>query len=425
MLFELSPSQRIFALVDCNNFYASCERVMDPSLQGKPVVVLSNNDGCAIARSNEAKALGIKMGQPYFEWKHLERSAGVRVFPANFALYGDLSARVMATLQQFSPDQEVYSIDECFLGLETLRIKDLPEYGKAMRQTVLMHTGLLVSVGIASTKTLAKLANRTAKGTPEREGVCSLMDPQTAEGVLKRTPVGDIWGVGRQKAQTLLTQGIQTAYELMITDDHWIKKNLSVVTLRTVFELRGISCIGLEDVPPAQQSISHTRTFAHEVRGQEEIETALSVYVARAAEKMRSQGQVAGGLEVFITTSPFKPHYYGNAASVRIDPRTDYTPALMGYARELLRGIFRAGSGYKRAGITLSDLAVRAVAPMELFQDKVRTEGRSRLMDIVDQINAAGPDHAVFFAGEGRGARPRKTRSVTTKWADLPQVGEQ
>ena len=423
MLFELSPSRQIFALVDCNNFYASCERVMDPSLNGKPIVVLSNNDGCAIARSNEAKALGIKMGQPYFEWKHLEKAAGVRVFSANFALYGDLSARVMETLQQFSPDQEVYSIDECFLGLETLKINDLAGYGRDMRHTVFMHTGLPVSVGIAPTKTLAKLANRTAKGKPEYKGVCSFMDQTAIEAILKETAVGDIWGVGRKKAQLLITQGIQTAHDLKNMDDHWIKKHLSVVTLRTVFELRGIACIGLEDVPPAKQSISHTRTFGREVSAQKEIEEAISIYVARAAEKMRAQGQVAGGLEVFLTTSPFKPDYYGNAASVRIDPRTDYTPALMGHARELLRGIFRAGLGVKRAGITLSDLAERAVAPRELFQDEAKVEGRSKLMDIVDQLNAAGPENAVFFAGEGRGARPKKTKSVTTKWKDLPEVG--
>ncbi|MEI8012646.1 MAG: hypothetical protein WCI27_09265 [Candidatus Omnitrophota bacterium] len=423
MLFELSPSQQIFALIDCNNFYASCERVMDPSLRGKPIVVLSNNDGCAIARSNEAKALGIKMGQPYFEWKHLERSKEVRVLSANFALYGDLSARVMEVLRQFSPDQENYSIDECFLGLGTIRIDDLVKYGRDMRHAVLTQTGLPVSVGIAATKTLAKLANRTAKTCAEYHGVCALMDLKVAEGIMRKTPVGDIWGIGGKKAQWLTARGIRTAFDVKSADDTWIKKNLSVVTLRTVFELRGISCLALEELPPVQQSISHTRSFVQEVREPYELEEALCIYVVRAAEKMRAQGQVTGWMEVFIMTSPFKPQHYSNAARVRLEPRTDYTPTLMSHARRILKGIFRSGVGYKRAGVLLGDLAPQTAEPGDLFANKDKQERSTRLMRVVDQLNSTVADDVVFFAGAGCSAKPGKRKSVTTKWTDIPEVG--
>ena len=401
--FQPIPSKKIFALVDVNNCFASCERVADHSLKGKPVVVLSHVGGIAIARSNEAKSLGVKMAQPYFQWQHLVKKHDIKVLPANFPLYSQLSRKFMESLQQFSPDQEIYSIDESFLGLETIAgIKDLVQYGQKIKETVLEDTGLPVSVGIASTKTLAKLANHTAKIHPEFSGVCSLMSSQDAEKVMKETPVGEIWGVGRQTTKWLTSQGVLTALDLKDSDDKLIKKNMGVVGQRTVWELRGISCLALEDVPSAQQSISVTRTFSQETQKIDDLKEAVSGYVSQAAENMRSQKQVAGCINVFVTTGPFKPNYYGNSASAKIDPRTNYTPELTTLAMKLLGKIFRAGLAYKRAGITLSDLVSQNEVPMELFENEVKHKKSDRLMAVVDRLNEKFSDNAVFFAGEKR-----------------------
>ena len=357
MPFELSPSRHIFALVDANNFYASCERVFDPSLRGKPVVVLSNNDGCAIARSNEAKALGIKMGQPFFEWKAMVKTHGVRVLSANFALYGDISQRIMETLKQFTPDIEVYSIDEAFLGLEACRIDDFEKFGQDIRRTVLKHTGVPVSVGIARTKTLAKLANHIAKKRPGQDGVCSLLKQDVADHFMGELPVEEVWGIGGRKAQWLRERGYCSVLALKNADDRIIKKNLSVMSLRTIYELRGIACLGLTDVEPDKKSIATTRTFAKEVREHGELEEALCVYTARAAEKMRAQGSAAGYMQVFVSTSPFKPNYYANAAAGRLDPATGYTPDLMTYARCFLDQIYVLAFAQRSVGLA-SALAV-------------------------------------------------------------------
>ena len=368
------------------------------------MVVLSHVGGIAIARSNEAKALGVKMAQPFFQWQHVAKRHGIKVLTANFPLYAELSHCVMETLQQFSPDQEVYSIDESFLGLETIAgIKDLVGYGHKIREAVLKDVGLPVSVGIARTKTLAKLANRTAKTAAALKGVCSLMGPKDVESALQITPVGEIWGIGRRTAEELLKKGITTAGDLKHMDDRWIKKNMSVVTLRTVFELRGISCLALDDVPSVQASISVTRTFGHEVRDLAGIKEAVSGYAARAAEKMRADGQVAGCVNVFVTTGPFKPNYYGNSASSRIDPRTSYTPALTRLAVKLLGQVYQPGLAYKRAGVTLYDLALEKEVPMELFEDEGKRAKSSKLMAVVDQLNEKFTDDVVFFAGERQG----------------------
>jgi DNA polymerase V len=400
MPFVLSPSRKIFGLVDCNNFFASCERVINPSLAGKPVVVLSNNDGCAVARSNEAKALGIKMGQPFFQWRHLLKEKGVIALSANFALYGDLSRRVMETLGRFSPDQEVYSIDEAFLGLETLGIKAFVEYGRDIRRTVLKDTGLPVSVGIASTKTLSKLANHTAKTHPEYQGVCSLLEEQNSQRVMQELPVSEVWGIGGQKARVLTARGIRTILDLRNADDRWIRKNMSVVTLRTVFELRGISCIGLEDIPAPRQTIGISRTFPRDIHSLEEIESIVCGFTSHAAQKMRAQGQITGFLQVFAGTSPFKPDYYANSGSVRFDPRTDYTPGLTSAVRQILGEIYQPGRGYKRAGVVLGDFSTRTETPLELFVDTQARERQEKLMAVVDQLNTKVAKGAVFFAGE-------------------------
>ena len=333
MSFEPVPSRKIFALVDCNNFFASCERVVDPSLNGKPVVVLSHVGGIAIARSNEAKALGVKMAQPFFQWQHLQKEHNIQIRPANHALYSEMSSKVMETLEQFSPDQEIYSIDESFLGLETIAcIRDLLAYGQDIRQAVLKETGLPVSVGIAPTKTLAKLANHVAKTHAAAQGVYSLMSPQEADRIMQETPVGEIWGIGRQTSRWLTTQGILTALDLKRADERSLKKSLGVGAVRTAFELRGIESLALGDALPAQQSISVTRTFAEETGSLEDLKGLLTGYVVKAAEKMRAAEELAGAINVFVTTGPFKADYRAESASAKIDPRSDYTPELTALA---------------------------------------------------------------------------------------------
>lgn len=422
MPFELSPSRHVFALVDCNNFYASCERVFDPSLRGRPVVVLSNNDGCAIARSAEAKALGIAMGQPFFEWKHLAGPRGVRVFSANFTLYGDMSRRVMQTLAQFTPDLEVYSIDEAFLGLERLGLGDHAAFGRRVRETVLRHTGLPVSVGIARTKTLAKAANHLAKRRPAYGGVCVLMGAEETARALAALPVREVWGIGRRKAAWLNERGVATARELVAQDDRWVRRHLSVATLRTVAELRGISCLGLEESAPGK-SIATTRTFGAELRGRAELESAVCAFTARAAEKLRGQGSLAGCLQVFVETSPFRPDYYSNSASSLLVPPTDYTPELLSRARRLAAQLFREGRSYRRAGALLLGLSPAGERQRELFYPEADDERRRRLMAAVDGLQGG-----VFFAAEGlhRMAglvrQARRSGRFTTRWDELLSV---
>lgn len=410
MSFEPVPSRKIFALVDCNNFFASCETVIDPSLKGKPLVVLSHVGGIALARSNEAKALGVKMAQPFFQWEHLQKQHNIQIRYANHSLYSEMSARVMAALQQFSPDQEIASIDESFLGLERISgLKDVVAYGRKIRQTVLDETGLPVSVGIAPTKTLAKLANHVAKTRPGSKGVYSLMSMEEVDRVMKDTPVGEIWGIGRQTAPKLNSQGIMTALDLKRADERMIKKNFGVGVLRTIYELRGILSNTLEETPQAQQSISVTRTFAQETKSLTDIRGLVTGYVVKAAERMREDRQLAGTINVFITTGPFKADYHEESVSAKIDPPTDYTPELTAVAGKLLEKIYRPGLAYKRAGVTLSDLSLRSEVPLELFQDQGQQKKDSRLMSVIDELKEKYSDNAVFFAGEKSRSDGKKT----------------
>ena len=277
----------LFALADCNNFYASCERVFNPKLAGRPAIVLSNNDGCVVARSNEAKALGIAMGVPAFQIRHLIRKHDVQVFSSNYALYGDLSQRVMETLQQFSPEVEVYSIDEAFLNLSGFTNINLTDYGRRIRATVKQWTGIPVSVGIAETKTLAKIANHVAKRTEGTDGVFDFTAWPDRDSVLARVLVEEVWGIGPNYARLLTQHGITTALGLRDADDHWIQKQMGVVGLRTVHELRGISCLPLEQCPPPKQGITCSRSFGRPVTTLAEMREAVAAYTARAAEKLR------------------------------------------------------------------------------------------------------------------------------------------
>ncbi|PTX15024.1 DNA polymerase V [Pontibacter mucosus] len=394
----------LFALVDCNNFYASCERVFNPSLEGKPVVVLSNNDGCVIARSGEAKALGIGMGTPYFELRDLIKREGVAVFSSNYELYGDMSARVVETLSQFSPHVEVYSIDESFLDLGDFYKVDLQAYAREIRQTVRQWLGMPVAVGVAPTKTLAKVANRIAKKSPKADGVLVLTDERHIEAALRRTGAGDVWGIGHRYARKLAGYGVHTAWDLRNVTDAFAKKHLTVVGLRTVRELRGEPCIDLELVPPAKQNICTSRSFGEAVTELDEVAEALATHVVRCATKLRKQGSKATAMTVFLMTSRFagEGECYSNSRTLTFDAPTDSEPELIGKALKALRQIFRPGFRYRKTGVLLLDLVPANSMQLSLL-DTVDREKHALLMHTLDTLRERYGHYAVKYAAQGTG----------------------
>ena len=419
---------KIFALADGNNFYVSCERCFKPSLRNKPVVVLSNNDGCVIARSNEAKAIGIAMGEPVFKCEALIRKHQVQVYSANFHLYGDMSQRMMSVLSGFSPNLEQYSIDEAFLSLDGFNSQNLIEYGKTIRQKVKRDTGLPVSIGIAPTKTLAKIANRIAKksaAAPAAEGVFCFLDQQHIDFWLEKTAVEDVWGIGAGKTETLKRHGIENALQLKQAPDPWIKKNLTVVTLKTVWELRGISCLPLEELTPDKQGIGISRTFGRETNTFEELQEAISAYIARAAEKLRAQASVCGHIQVYIATNPFKAgRVYSNVVSIDLTPPTAYTPHLIEISEALLRRIYEPGFTYKRAGVLLTALEPESSVQGFLFDETYQDSRKQKLMKVMDRYNSNTNFGKMFWAAEGVEKpwflkQTRRSRRFTSRWDEL------
>ena len=417
----------IFALVDCNNFYASCERVFNPKLEGQPIVVLSNNDGCVVARSNEAKALGIAMGVPEFQIRPLLRAHHVHVFSSNYTLYGDLSQRVMETLEQFCPDLEVYSIDEAFLSLVDFERRNLTDYGRQIRQTVKQWTGIPVSVGIAETKTLAKIANRVAKQTPDMGGVCDLLTCPDREALLSRVAVEDVWGIGPNHAHMLTQHGITTAFQLRRVDDQWIRKRMGIVGLRLVMELRGVSCLDLEQCPAPKQSLTCSRAFGTLISTLGEMEEAVSVYTSRVAEKLRRERLAATVLTVCLTTNEFKEGpQYSNALTLNLSVVTDTTSDLIKSALQGIRAIYRDGYLYKKAGVMLTGLVPVSQTQADLFDDRDRRKSK-RLMSALDAINDRWGADTLHYASSGI-SKPWKTQfhrrspAYTTDWDALPVV---
>ena len=421
-------SKRVFAIVDCNNFYASCERVFNPGLAGKPLVVLSNNDGCVVARSQEAKALGVKMAQPWFQCQHLVKPHGLIALSSNYALYADMSRRVMAILAGFTPEQEVYSIDESFLGFSSQFEVNYCEIGLKVREKVFKWTGLPVCVGFAPSKTLAKLANHWAKTQPEFAGVCDYTAlPATQRlALLQATPVGEVWGVGRGLTEKLAELGIHSVADLQAADPAWLGGRFSVVLARTVEELRGVSCLQLEDVAPPKQQIMTSRSFGVPVTELAELREAMTAYTTRAAEKLRAEGQLAGEIQVFIRTSPFKPDapQYSGALRLRLPEPTDDTLRLVKAARFLLRRLYRPGFIYQKAGILLSELQPATLNQGQLFGN-VDIARRGRLMTVMDRLNRDMGRGTLFLAGAGidcnwRMRQGNRSPRYTTHWAEIP-----
>ena len=418
----------MFALVDCNNFYVSCERVFNPMLEGRPVVVLSNNDGNVVARSNEVKDIGLDFGAPLFKCESLIAQHGIHVFSSNYTLYGDLSRRVMDTLGQFTPDMEIYSIDEAFLSLDGLRHMNLTEYGRIIRKTVTQWTGIPVSIGIAPTKTLAKLANRIAKKDPGYNGVFDITAHPRTEELLDSISVEHVWGVGPRYAKLLARNGVRTVWELRDMPDRWIRKHMTITGLRMVMELRGISCIPLEEAPPPKKGIVSSRSFGHPVESLEDLKEALASYVSRAAVKLRVQKSRASVMGVFLTTNPFKNEpQYSNYRVLRLPCPTSYTPNLITFAHDVLETMFREGFRYKKTGVFLEEILPEDDAPLDLFSSPPDSDRKHSLMRTVDRINGRRGAGAIFYASEGIGREWRMRRSklsprFTTRWSEIPVV---
>ncbi len=420
--------QKVIALVDCNNFYASCERVFNPALEGRPVVVLSNNDGCVVARSAEAKAIGIPAGIPAFKIEKEITAGTVHAFSSNYALYGDLSRRVMETLGHFTPDIEVYSIDEAFLDLTgVVHRSDRAAYGRLIRRTVKRWTGIPVSIGIAETKALAKIATRAAKKNPDSDGVMDLTGSSFQENVLAGTPIEKVWGVGRRYAKFLRRHGIESALDLRNMEDSWVKKHLSVVGLRLVWELRGITAIGMEPDPPSKQQICVSRSFGRYVRSIAEMKEAVASYVTRAGEKLRHQKSSAGAVMVFMMTNRFRDEpQYANSTVLSLPAPSDVTDELIRYALRGVEHVYRDGHRFNKAGVVLTSLVPSNQVQTSLF-DTADHETSKRLMKALDSINARLGAGTLHYAASGLNPSwqtrfQRRSPRYTTRWNELLTV---
>ncbi|HAV2298007.1 TPA: Y-family DNA polymerase [Citrobacter koseri] len=420
----------MFALVDVNSFYAICETVFRPDLKGRPVVVLSNNDGCVIARSAAAKSF-VKMGEPYFKQKEAFRRHEIVTFSSNYELYADMSNRVMTTLEEMSPRVEIYSIDEAFCDLTGVRnCRDLTEFGREIRTTVLQRTHLTVGVGIAQTKTLAKLANYAAKKWQRQTGgVVDLSNVDRQRKLLAALPVGEVWGIGRRISKKLEGMGIETALDLADTDIRFIRKHFNVVLERTVRELRGEPCLELEEFAPVKQEIVCSRSFSGRITAYEEMRQAICSYASRAAEKLRGEHQYCRFISAFVKTSPFalnKP-YYGNSASVKLLTPTQDSRDIIGAATRCLDAVWKDGHRYQKAGVMLGDFFSQGVAQLNLFDDNAPRAGSERLMEVLDHLNAKDGKGTLYFAGQGIQQQWQMKREMlspryTTRYSDLVKV---
>lgn len=417
----------MFALVDVNSFYTSCETVFRPDLQGKPVVVVSNNDGCIISRSAEAKALGISMAVPYFQLKEELKRQKVQVFSSNYALYADMSRRVMTILEEMAPRAEIYSIDEAFLDLTGIsNCVGLEQFGQEIRQRLLKETGLTVGVGIAPTKTLAKLANHAAKTWKQTGGVVDLSNVDRQRKLLALVPVSEVWGVGRRISKKLNLMGIETALHLAECSSWVLRKHFNVVLERTSRELRGEKCLGLEQFSPTKQQIICSRSFGKRITEYNDMHQAICTYAERAAEKLRQEKQFCRFISVFIRTSPHAQDEvsYGNQAYGRLMTPSNDTRDIIRVATEALNQIWDNGHRYMKAGVMLSDFFSQGVAQLNLFDEHQPQANSSALMQVVDRLNRTGRG-SVWFAGQGAQKSWAMKREMlspcyTTRYSDLP-----
>jgi len=417
----------MYALVDANNFYVSCEKVFKPRLEGKPVVVLSNNDGCIISRSNEAKALGLKMAEPAFNKKQYLEKNNVQVFSSNYALYGDMSMRIIQILKSFSPRIEIYSIDESFLDLSGFKHDKLEKIGIEIKQTIKQYTGIDASVGISKTKALSKIANKLAKKESKYNGVCQLQSNRDIDCALRNTMISDIWGIGRQYQKFLKYNNIHTAYDFITINDNWIRKNLTVVSLRLKKELQGISCIPLETLLPAKKAIATTRGFGKIVTNVKYLKEAVSTYATRCSEKLRKQNSVANILTVFIHTDPFSSDkYYYLSKTIHVGFSTNSQIELVKFALEGLKLIYRDDLRYKKAGVIVDGLESAKSIQTGLYS-VVDLKACKKLSEATDSINKKYGRDKVKLAVQGDGKewklkQERLSGKYTTQWSDIIKV---
>ena len=397
---------RSFALVDCNNFYVSCERIFNPKLIGRPIVVLSNNDGCIITRSAEAKALGIKMGEPYFKAKQIIQRNNVKVFSSNYTLYGDISQRVMETLSRFSPNVEIYSIDEAFLGFDGFKNYELNTYCRYMREKIKKWVGIPVSIGLSKTKTLAKVANYLAKKNFNYQGVCILKNKSSIDRALREMEINDVWGIGNRSSIFLKRYNIRTAKDFTLLDRQWIRKNMGVVGEKIYFELQGVSCLDLELIPSNKKSCCVSRSFSRPVEKLNDLEESISNYGTRVAEKIRDEKLVTQSMSVFVLTNHFnkKEKQYSNSIKLQLPFPTNNSIKIVKRALEGIRLIYRNGYRYKKSGIILYELN-KASQIRDLLD--IDRDQSSSMMRTIDQINYRYGNSTIKLASEG----------IEKKWA--------
>lgn len=415
----------MLAIVDCNSCYASCEQIFRPDLRGKPVVVLSNNDGCIVARSKEAKALGLPDLHAFFKVKHLIEQHKVAVFSSNYPLYGDISNRVMTTLREFSPHVEVYSIDEMFLDLTGMK-GDLKAYGQAIKQTLWRDVRMPVGVGVAPSKTLAKLANRAAKDIPKCAGVCVLDTQQKWQWLQKRTPVNKLWGIGSKLAKRLEDYKIYTAYDLATANSKAIRRNTSVNVERTIEELNGNPCINMEDVVPDKQQIYCTRSFGRKFDDLISIQQATVTYAARAMEKLRYQDSLVSTLHIFLHSSPYEKNYISKSTIIRTPFPTNDSRIVCHLVREAVASLYVPGHRYSKSGVGLVELRDQNHTQYDLFQPGQSLDAED-LMRAMDRVNVVHGRGSLRIGSEGtvqKWAMQQNYRSpaYTTRWTDLPVI---
>jgi DNA polymerase V len=424
MSYINSSKKNKVALIDCNSFYVSCERLFNPKINNKPVVVLSNNDGCVISRSTEAKRIGIKMGEPYFKVKELVKKNNVRIFSSNYALYGDISRRVMKTLKSFSDKIEIYSIDEAFVDLSHIEEKEVDNYGKEIRERILKWTGIPTSVGIANTKTLSKVANHIAK--KNKTGVIYLNE--NIDGHLKNFCISDIWGVGKQLSKLYIKNGIDTAYKLKNISNSWVKKSTNVLGAKTVMELRGIICINLETQETKRKSCCVSRSFGKKVESLDKLQESITTHCLNAAEKIRNEEQITKCITVFIRTSPFDKYrkYYSNSITIDLPVATSNSLELVKTAINGLKKIYKYGYFYQKAGIVFSKLRDASENEFNLLAPIMENKSQT-LMKAIDFTNAKYGRNAISIAQAGinNSWKMRKEHSSkidTASFDSLPKI---
>ena len=420
----INNNKKKIALIDCNSFYVSCERLFNPKIKNIPVVVLSNNDGCVISRSTEAKKLGIKMGEPYFKVKELVRKNNVQIFSSNYSLYGDLSRRVMKVLKGFSDKIEIYSIDEAFIDLSHIKDENIEDYGKRIRERVLKWTGIPTSVGISCTKTLSKVANHVAK--KNKTGVIFLKD--NIDDVLKNFDISDIWGVGRQLSKLYIKNGINNAYKLKNISNSWVKKSTNVLGAKTVMELRGIPCINLETEETKRKSCCVSRSFGRKVESLDKLKESITTHCLNAAEKIRNDNQTTRSITVFIRTSPFDKNrkYYSNSLTIDLPVATNNSLELVKVAIEGLKKIYKYGYFYQKAGVILSKLSEAGEKNLNLLTPILENKSQT-LMKAIDVTNAKYGRNVISVAQAGinnswKMRREHSSKIDTASFDSLPKI---